>query len=170
MGSGASVESAAAELESYAEVEYAEPNYYVFPQYVPDDSYFSRQWGLNNTGQDVNGVVGTPGADIGAAAAWDIERGLSNPVTVAVLDSGIKFDHPDLDGSIWTNEDEIPDNGIDDDGNGYVDDAHGYNFAGISQTLFFYKSGGTYVPRFRNFGTGTSTMMLTVKSTASDPP
>ncbi len=157
-GGGLSVENATTLLASYPEIEYAEPNYYCFPQFTPDDSYFNdNQWGLNNTGQDIGGV-GTPGADIGAVAAWDIERGFSNPVTLAVMDSGIKFDHPDLDDKIWTNEDEIADNGIDDDGNGYVDDAHGYNFAGISQTLFFSKSGGTYIPRYRNFGTGTSTM------------
>ncbi|MBC7247532.1 MAG: S8 family serine peptidase [Actinobacteria bacterium] len=189
---GVTVESAAGDLVSFPEVEYAEPNYtnYFSPAadhvpgegleklvgipsllpLVPNDSYFNLQWGLHNTGQTIGGVAGVPGADIGAAAAWEIERGYSHPVTVAVLDSGIKFDHPDLDGKIWTNEDEIPDNGVDDDANGYVDDVHGYNFAGISQTLFFSKSGGSYIPQYRQFGTGTGTQMYaqSIKGTGYD--
>ena len=189
---GTAVESAACHLASLPEVEYAEPNYMSYASLLPDreggevlhrlanapellsfmpnDSYFNLQWGLRNTGQTIGGVAGVPGADIGAAAAWEIERGYSHPVTVAVLDSGIKFDHPDLDGKIWTNEDEVPCNGIDDDGNGYVDDAHGYNFAGISQTLFFSKSGGSYIPQYRQFGTGTATQMYaqSIKGTGHD--
>ncbi len=53
-------------------------------------------------------------------------------VVVAVIDGGIDIDHDDLDDNIWVNEEEIPDNGIDDDGNGYVDDIHGWNFIGGS--------------------------------------
>ena len=188
----ASVEGAAGDLASLPEVEYAEPNYtnYFSPAadhgrggglerlvgipsflpFVPNDSYFNLQWGLHNTGQTIGGVDGVPGADIGAAAAWEIERGYSHPVTVAVLDSGIKFDHPDLDGKIWTNEDEIPDNGIDDDANGYVDDVHGYNFAGISQTLFFSRSGGSYILEYRQFGTAPTTRVYaqSIKGTGYD--
>lgn len=53
-------------------------------------------------------------------------------IIVAVIDSGFDFDHPDLEGRVWINEDEIPDNGIDDDNNGYIDDIHGWNFIGNS--------------------------------------
>ena len=54
----------------------------------------------------------------------------SRTIIVAVIDSGIDIDHEDLKSVIWTNEDEIPDNGIDDDKNGYIDDVHGWNFIG----------------------------------------
>jgi len=108
-------------------VEYAEPNYYYSPQQVPDDMYFERLWYLNNTGQRVNGKAGMAGADISAEEAWDLETG-SADIVIAVLDSGVAFDHPDLTGNIWVNQEEIPDNGIDDDNNGYVDDSHGWDF------------------------------------------
>ena len=64
-----------------------------------------------------------------AAGAWDISTG-SADVTIAVLDSGVSFYHEDMAGQIWTNTGEIADNGIDDDGNGFVDDVHGWDFAG----------------------------------------
>ena len=92
---------------------------------VPNDPQYSEQWSLNNTGQ--NG--GTTGADIDVEGAWDIETG-NQTVVVAVIDSGIDINHPDLYGNIWVNSDEIPGNGIDDDGNGYIDDVHGWDFVG----------------------------------------
>ncbi|PNH09543.1 Subtilisin NAT [Tetrabaena socialis] len=66
---------------------------------------------------------------IGAASAWAITRGLPD-VIVAVIDTGVDLDHPDIRPNLWINRGEIPDNGIDDDGNGYVDDVYGYDFAG----------------------------------------
>jgi len=89
----------------------------------PNDSFFAQQWALHNTGQ----TGGTADADIDAVEAWDIETG-SPEVVIAIVDSGIDFTHPDLADNIWTNPDEVSDNGIDDDGNGYVDDVHGYDF------------------------------------------
>lgn len=71
------------------------------------------------------------GADINVLPAWelyDASTEAHRPVTVAVIDTGVDVDHPDLQGSIWTNEDEIPDDGIDNDNNGYIDDIHGWNF------------------------------------------
>jgi subtilisin family serine protease len=90
---------------------------------VPDDPQFGQLLGMENTGQ----YGGTPDADIDAPAAWDITTG-SRDVVVAVVDTGIDYYHPDLAANVWTNPGETPDNGIDDDGNGFVDDVHGYDF------------------------------------------
>jgi subtilisin family serine protease len=89
---------------------------------IPDDPSFSGQWDLNNTGQ--NG--GTPDADINAPEAWDVTTG-SPEVVIAVVDTGVDYSHPDLAANMWVNPGEIPGNGIDDDGDGYVDDVHGIN-------------------------------------------
>lgn len=107
-------------------VAYAEPDYIVHSleeEVIPNDPQFSQLWGLKNTGQ--NG--GTPGADIGAPAAWAVSKG-SRAVKVAVIDTGVDYTHPDLAANIWTNTGEIPGDGIDNDGNGYVDDVRGWNF------------------------------------------
>ena len=89
----------------------------------PDDEFFDLQWSLHNIGQ----TGGLEDCDIDAPEAWDIETG--NPdIVIAIIDSGIDYTHPDLIDNIWHNEDEIPDNGIDDDGNGYIDDVRGWDF------------------------------------------
>jgi len=92
---------------------------------VPDDADFSQQWALNNTGQ----TEGTADADIDAPEAWDISTG-SGEVVVAVLDTGIDYEHPDLQGNIWNNIAELDGEAdSDDDGNGYVDDFYGFDFS-----------------------------------------
>jgi subtilisin family serine protease len=104
-------------------VVYAEPDYIWHADLIPNDTLFGQEWGMNNTGQ--NG--GTPDADIDAPEAWDVTTDAPG-VVVAVIDTGIKWDHPDLAANIWTNVNEIPNNGIDDDGNGYIDDTRGWDF------------------------------------------
>ena len=104
-------------------VEYVEPDYEVKLQVVPNDEKFSELWGMNNTGQ----TGGTVDADIDAPEAWDIFTGVSC-VLVGVIDTGIDYTHPDLADNVWTNPAEIPGNGLDDDGNGYIDDVHGWDF------------------------------------------
>jgi subtilisin family serine protease len=125
---GASVENALAAYRSDPDVEIAEPNYLMHAQRCPRDTYFNRQWGLSNSGQAINGVAGTTGADLDAQSAWDISTG-GDDVVVAVIDTGCDLQHPDLNANIWNNPGEIPDNGIDDDGNHYIDDVHGWDFA-----------------------------------------
>lgn len=95
----------------------------------PDDAKFSQLWALRNSGQTVNGSAGTAAADIGFLKAWGLARPTTSPVIVAVIDTGVDVTHPDLTANVWTNASEIPKNGLDDDANGYVDDAVGYDFA-----------------------------------------
>ncbi len=104
-------------------VVYAEPNGFVFRCGIPNDEDFNRQWSLDNTGQ----TGGTPDADIDAPEVWDIETGEPN-VIIGIPDDGADYSHPDLVDNIWINENEIPDNGIDDDENGYIDDVRGWSF------------------------------------------
>jgi subtilisin family serine protease len=130
---GQSVSDAVARLKKDPNVLIAEPNYRFEALSQPNDPAFAEQWGLHNTGQTIKGRAGSAGADIAALEAWDIETGNSNSVTVAVIDSGIDLAHPDLAAKLWQNPGEIAGNGLDDDGNGYINDRVGYNFAGISQ-------------------------------------
>jgi len=138
LDAGMSVDNAVNKLRGSSYVAFAEPNYIrhatdVIP--TPNDPFFANQWGLFNNGQTIEGVTGRLDADIDAEVAWwSSEKGDSNPVTVAVIDTGIDQNHPDLLNSLWHNPGEIAGNGIDDDANGYVDDVNGYNMAGISQT------------------------------------
>jgi subtilisin family serine protease len=116
------------EYTSCPGVVYAEPNGIGFPDSIPNDANFSKQWGLHNTGQMIlNNISGTPDADIDAPEAWDMQIG-SPDVVIAIVDSGIAYPHPDLAANIWNNTDEIPGNGIDDDLNGYIDDIRGWDF------------------------------------------
>ena len=123
LGDGLAVPEAIARLKGAPEIEYAEPNYLLHAARLPDDPLFPQQYSLLNTGQE----EGEAGADIDAAAAWDISTGGSSAL-VAIIDSGIDLDHPDLAANLWTNPDEIPGNLVDDDGNGLVDDVHGWDF------------------------------------------
>lgn len=123
------IDSLIATLSANEQIEYAEPNYRIKPaSFIPDDPAFEQQWGLRNIGEGVDNNASTLDADIKATRAWEITTG-SPDVIVAVSDSGIDITHPDLAPNVYTNEREIPDNKIDDDRNGYVDDVHGYNVA-----------------------------------------
>ncbi len=124
-----SVDDAIAIYENSPDILYAEPNYIVKIATTPSDSDYALQWGLHNTGQHIGDSAGTVDADIDAPEAWDLSTG-SNSIVVAVVDTGVDYDHPDLSTNIWTNADEIGGNDIDDDSNGYPDDVHGWDFEG----------------------------------------
>jgi len=111
------------ELNDDPDVEYAEPNLICHILNVPDDPYYSSS---NSWGQGYDDMWGLK--KIAAEQAWDITEG-SADIVVAIIDTGLDSNHPDLSANIWINEDEIPGNGIDDDGNGYVDDVRGWDFA-----------------------------------------
>ncbi|HZN02383.1 MAG TPA: S8 family peptidase, partial [Candidatus Polarisedimenticolia bacterium] len=124
VGRGLGAVQAIERLMRNPRVVYAEPNYILTADVVPNDPRFNELYGMLNTGQ----TGGTTDADIDADQAWGVSRG-SHDVLVGVIDTGIDYNHPDLAANIWTNPGEIPGNTIDDDGNGFVDDIHGYDFA-----------------------------------------
>lgn len=107
-----SVEEAIGIYREMPDIEYAEPNYLKQLLAVPNDVRYSDLWGLEK---------------VSMPAAWNLTQG-SNNVIVAVLDTGVAYDHPDLKDNMWKNTGEIPDNGIDEDNNGRVDDYRGFNF------------------------------------------
>ena len=127
---GISVSEALAAMKDDSRVIYAEPNDVIYLDETengetsgPDD-LDEKLWGLNNTGQR----GGVAGADISALEAWETTVGSrENGPLIAVIDTGVDYNHPDLDANVWTNPGEIPGDGIDNDGNGVVDDVRGYN-------------------------------------------
>jgi thermitase len=110
-------------------IEYVEPNYIYRINRTPNDPLLGRLWGISNTGAaDSAGTVGISGVDVDAVRAWDIQTG-SEDVVVAVIDTGVNYNHPDLKPNMWINEVEAQGQaGVDDDKNGIVDDIHGANF------------------------------------------
>lgn len=146
---GLTVDEAIGKYKGSAHVEYAEPNYRLSIDAVPNDPRFSDLWGLNNLGKG----GGTQDADIDAPEAWDITTG-SN-VVVAVIDSGADWTHEDLRDNIWVNPvedingngyfDASDINGIDDDGNGYVDDIIGWDFLNNDNDPFDDNGHGSHV-------------------------
>jgi len=154
---GTDIQSAVKEYEANPDVLYAEPDYRIsiIPDQtrsinnyiisannfsIPNDSLFSNQWDFHNTGQ----TGGTPDADIDAPEAWAISTGSDN-IVVAVIDTGVLYTHIDLSSNIWNNTGEIPDNGIDDDGNGYIDDIRGWDFVNRDNDPIDDKDHGTHV-------------------------
>lgn len=117
-------------MESQKGVLFAEPNFrvHVGANTMPRDPKWLSLWAMKNYGQDApDGVEGVEGADIGALEAWSTTKG-DRKIVVAIVDTGIDYTHPDLAANIWVNQKEkdgVP--GVDDDGNGYVDDLHGWD-------------------------------------------
>ena len=111
---GVSIEKAIARYKDFQGVEYAQPNFYYHLLLTPNDPLFTSP-----------GMYGLTA--IHAPQAWDLSTG-SSSVVVADIDTGMRYTHQDLAANAWINPGEIPGNGIDDDGNGFVDDVHGWDF------------------------------------------
>lgn len=115
-------------LSQHQAISIAEPNYIIkaisnsAQQVLPSDPRFAELWGLNNTGQ----AGGRVDADIDAPEAWTVTKG-DRDVIIGVIDTGMDYNHPDLQANRWINPGEIAGNGIDDDNNGVVDDVYGYS-------------------------------------------
>lgn len=118
----ADVDKAIAHLKKHPKVKSVSPNYIVNTQAYPNDPMFNsgELWGMNN---------------IKAAQAWATNKG-SQKIFVGLIDEGIMYWHPDLCGQIWTNPFETKENSVDDDGNGYVDDMHGWDFYNNDNSIF----------------------------------
>ena len=135
------------ELAAQPEVEYAEPNVIMTAQTVPNDPYYSSSGSWGQPFRDLWGLQ-----NISAEGAWNISTG--SGVVVAVSDTGIDYNHPDLAANVWTNPGETglgpgnkdkSTNGIDDDGNGFVDDSRGWNFVSNTNNPFDDFGHGTHV-------------------------
>jgi subtilisin family serine protease len=137
---GAHVADAIEALERDPAVVYAEPNYIVHAAAAPNDPRFPELHGMDNTGQ----TGGTPDADIDAPEAWDSSVG-SRDVVVGVVDTGIDHGHEDLAANAWVNPGEVPGNAVDDDGNGVIDDVHGFNALAASGDPLDDNGHGTHV-------------------------
>lgn len=137
---GASVSDVLGWASRTAGVLYAEPDFVIAPKAVPNDPSFTQLWGLNNSGQS-GGVVD---ADIDAPEAWNTTTG-SRSVVVAVIDTGVDYTHPDLAANAWRNPGETAGDGIDNDGNGYVDDVYGWDFANNDANPMDDNGHGTHV-------------------------
>ena len=107
------LEKAWKEFKNNPEVEIVERDKLFRATYLPNDPLYLEEWFLKR---------------IRAPQAWDLTRGGSSSVVVAVLDTGVDINHPDLKDNIWVNKKEIPDDGLDNDNNGYVDDVYGWDF------------------------------------------
>ena len=121
-----------------SQLEFIEPTYVVTSNARADwprDPEFFNLWGLNNLGQSApNGLEGKRQADIRALEAWAITKG-SREIIVGVIDTGVDYSHPDLRENIWHNSAEANGQiGVDDDGNGYVDDIRGWDFVSGERT------------------------------------
>ena len=108
----------ASKIKLHGSVEWAEPKFVYTLEYVPNDPFYSSQYALQK---------------IKAAEAWNITTG-DTAIIIAIIDTGVDWDHPDLAANIWTNRNEIPENGIDDDNNGFIDDIRGWDFGGLNGT------------------------------------
>ena len=172
LSQGMSIEGALAVFQADTRVATAEANYRLMLEGIPNDPRFSSMYGLNNTAQ----TGGTQDADIDAPEAWNINTGTKRTI-VAVIDTGVDYNHQDLAANMWRNTGEISGDGVDNDGNGYVDDIYGYDFANNDADPMDDNGHGTHVSgtigAVGNNGIGTTgvnwnTRIMALKFLAAD--
>ena len=153
-------------IEQYTEdssVAYVQPNYVYHANNITiTDSDYGKQWGMNNDGtltyqetiiekmgwydyrkKNIT-ITAQADIDVNAPEAWELGTGANREVVVAFVDTGIKYEHEDLKKAMWTNPGEIPGDGIDNDGNGYVDDVYGWNFYAADEYNQDIRQGNIY--------------------------
>ncbi|MDR4948818.1 S8 family serine peptidase [Neobacillus cucumis] len=134
---GKKVTDYAASIKKDPAVASVQPNYkYYAAETNSTPNYYSQLWGANNTGQSINGLPGVKNIDVDAPEALAKYSGVLKTVLVGVIDTGVDINHPDLKNKIWTNPKEIPNDGIDNDHNGYVDDVHGWDFYNKDNSVY----------------------------------
>ena len=145
------------ELQKDKNIEFAEPNYLVYTSEVMENGIIPNSPPIYTPLPSTTGDRDTEPNDplyqdgsqwyldaINAPAAWDSTTGDTTQI-IAIIDTGVDWDHPDLDDNIWTNWNEIPDNGIDDDNNGYIDDTRGWDYINNDNDPNDDNSHGTHV-------------------------
>jgi subtilisin family serine protease len=152
LAQGQDLEAAITSLKEDASVAIAEPNFiYHTTEFradppPPNDPGFAQLWGLDNTGQaDASNQVGTPHSDINVLPLWAQGIRGDRKVIVAVIDTGMDWEHQDLAANLYTNPGEIAGNGVDDDKNGFIDDIHGWNFVANTNDTHDDNHHGTHV-------------------------
>ncbi len=132
-------------LRSTPGVQSVIPNRQLYVRSVPDDPFFANQWQYFNDGS----TGGVAGADMEMTRAWDMTTGgitaSGDTIVICVIDDGINIHHADLKNNVWVNRNEVPDNGIDDDENGYIDDYYGWNVETQSDSLITSANHGSSV-------------------------
>ncbi|HZU31378.1 MAG TPA: S8 family serine peptidase [Candidatus Angelobacter sp.] len=126
------------QLKSDPDVEFAEPEHKFSARQLPNDPFLSSSGTWGQPYQDLWGL-----SAINAPAAWDTTQG--SGVVVAVIDTGVDYNHPDLAANIWTNPNEVDGNFFDDDGNGFIDDVRGWNFVFGNNDPIDHNGHGTHV-------------------------
>ncbi len=134
-----SVKDTIENLSSIPEVDLVEPNYIYYAEEIPNDALFNELWGFHNIGQE----GGQVDADINMPEAWGHTG--SKEVIIGVIDTGVDYRHEDLVANMWVNPGEIPGNGLDDDGNGYIDDIHGIDAISNTGDPMDFNGHGTHV-------------------------
>jgi VCBS repeat-containing protein len=133
------------DLKSLQAIDFVEPDYLLTVDAVfPNDPSFGELWGLDNTGQSVGGMTAVADADIDAPEAWEFTTGSPDTV-IAVIDTGVDYTHPDLVANMWMNPGEIAGDGVDNDGNGFIDDVFGIDTANDDSDPMDGNDHGTHV-------------------------